>query len=221
MKAHTTQLARHFPALTSPELLDELAATGLPAQLPAGATVCHLGQECSHLALIFSGSARVYQLAETGREITLYRVGAGECCILTASCIMSQQSFPAIAVCETETEGLLIPASQVDDWMGRFPEWRRFVWTLMANRLSNVLCLLEEVTFRRVDQRLSRYLLQAAQGQGSASLTITHQTIADDLGTSREVVSRILKDLEQRGLVALSRGQVAIEKEALEAALCD
>ena len=221
MKLQADRLAEHFPALSSPALLAEVAAAGLPAQLPAGATVCHLGQECTHLALLFSGTARVYQVAETGREITLYRVGAGECCILTASCIMSLQHFPAIAVCEAATEGLLIPAPQVDAWMARFPEWRRFIWGLMADRLSSVLCLLEEVTFRRVDRRIANYLVQAAEQQHSDILALTHQTIADDLGTSREVVSRILKDLEQSGMLSLSRGRVQIKHQALAASLCD
>lgn len=221
MKLEVESLAHRFPALAGKDLSAEIAKIGLPARLPSGTTVCDLGQACTHLALIFSGTARVYQLAETGREITLYRVGAGECCILTASCIMSHRDFPAIAVCETATEALLIPAAQVEDWMGRFPAWRKFVWTLMADRLSSVLCLLEEVTFRRVDQRLIRYLLDNTREHNSPILSMTHQAIADDLGTSREVVSRILKDLEQRQLVALSRGQVVIEPARLTASLCD
>ena len=222
--ASKASLATLFPALDDPTLLDEIRQAGLPVELPAGAKVCDLGQECTHLALVFSGSARVYQLAESGREITLYRVGPGECCILTASCIMSQQGFPAFANCEQALSALLLPAALVDDWMARFPQWRRFVWSLMSNRLSNVLCLLEEVTFRRVDQRIMRHLLQLIDAQDNPQLTLTHQAIADDVGTSREVVSRILKDLEQQQLLLLSRGRVQITdakglRENL--ALCD
>jgi CRP/FNR family transcriptional regulator len=216
-------LASLFASLDERALLDEILRVGVSAALSPGDTVCHLGQQCSHLALVFTGSARVYQLAESGREITLYRVGPGECCILTASCIMSRQGFPAMAVCEQPLSALLLPAACVDEWMGRFVQWRRFVWTLMSNRLSNVLHLLEEVTFRRVDQRIMRHLLHLLEQQG-ATLALTHQTIADDVGTSREVVSRILKDLEQRQLLSLSRGSVRIDapdglRDAL--ALCD
>jgi len=212
-----------FPGLCSASLLNEIQQSALPAQLPQGATICHLGQECTHLALVFRGSARIYQLAESGREITLYRVGPGEACILTASCIMSRQNFPAIAVCEAPTEGVLIPAHKLDEWMGAYPDWRQFVWTLMADRLSNVLCLLEEVTFRRVDQRISSYLLQKAEEQRAPALAMTHQAIADDIGTSREVVSRILKDLEHRGALTLSRGRVDLDVRKLQTILdeCD
>jgi CRP/FNR family transcriptional regulator len=216
-------LASLFASLDDRALLDEMLRVGVSAELSPGDTVCHLGQQCSHLALVFTGSARVYQLAESGREITLYRVGPGECCILTASCIMSRQGFPAMAVCEQPLSALLLPATCVDEWMGRFVQWRRFVWTLMSNRLSSVLHLLEEVTFRRVDQRIMRHLLHLLEQQG-ATLALTHQAIADDVGTSREVVSRILKDLEQRQLLSLSRGSVRIDapdglRDAL--ALCD
>ncbi len=216
-------LARIFPDLAAGPLLSEITETALPAKLTQGATICHQGQECTHLALVLKGSARVYQLAESGREITLYRVGPGEACILTASCIMSHQSFPAVAVCETETEAALIPSASVDEWMGAFPHWRQFVWTLMADRLSNVLCLLEEVTFRRMDQRIGAYLLEKTSKQNASLLSLTHQVIADDLGTSREVVSRILKDMQERGAVRLSRGQIAVERESLQKAFmqCD
>jgi CRP/FNR family transcriptional regulator len=224
MDVDTKLLSQHFPGLTSQPLLDEIRQAGLPAQLPQGATICHQGQQCTHLALVVEGSARVYQLAESGREITLYRVAAGEACILTASCIMSQQRFPAVAVCETATEAVLIPAAKVDEWMGSYSQWRHFVWTLMANRLSGVLCLLEEVTFRRVDQRIATYLLEkSAQQPSSPLLMLTHQTIADDLGTSREVVSRILKDLEHQKAVTLSRGRVEVHPARLRERLgqCD
>lgn len=218
------QLRERFPALTEPALLDAIAASGQRVQVPAGHTICDVGQTCSHLALVFNGSARIYQLAETGREITLYRVGPGECCILTAACIMSRQGFPAIASAEQKIDALLIPATQVDEWMGCYAQWRRFVWTLMSDRLSSVLCLLEEVTFHRVDQRIISYLLRQTEARRDACLNVTHQVIADDVGTSREVVSRILKDLEQRGLLSLARGQLRVDDRAgLQTllALCD
>jgi len=223
MGLDSERLAKIFPDLCARPLLNEIEKVALHAKLPEGATICHQGQECTHLALVLKGSARVYQLAESGREITLYRVGPGEACILTASCIMSQRSFPAVAVCGAETEAALIPAARVDEWMGFFPRWRQFIWQLMADRLSHVLCLLEEVTFRRMDQRIGAYLLEKTGMQTTSHLSLTHQVIADDLGTSREVVSRILKDLQERGAVRLSRGQITVQRETLQKAMnqCD
>lgn len=223
MHDFSQRLSQLFPSLTSSSLLRDVQQTAQPAQLPAGAAVCHLGQQCTHLALVLSGNARIYQLAESGREITLYRVGAGEVCILTASCIMSQQNFPAMALSETAIDALLVPAGKVDEWMVKHPQWRHLIWTLMANRLSNVLCLLEEVTFRRMDQRISAYLVQKSTIQADPVLALTHQVIADDLGTSREVVSRILKDLEHEGLLSLSRGKITIDPVRLKSSIeqCD
>ena len=198
------RLKERYPALDDPALLAAIERVGIAARLPRGAPICELGQECGHLALVLEGRARVYELAESGREITLYRVEAGECCILTASCIMGGERFPAFARCEQNLEAVLIPAAQVEDFMLRHAAWRRFVWRLLASRLAGVLTLLEEVTFRRLD--------------------LTHQAIADDLGTSREVVSRVLKDLEQRGLLRLARGRIGIDDpQGLELALaqCD
>lgn len=192
--------------------------------LEKGGTICELGQHCTHLALILRGQARVFELAESGREITLYRVGAGECCILTASCIMSGKTFPAIATCEEDLDVLLVPAARVEEFMLRFAEWRQFIWSLLADRLSGVLLLLEEVTFRRLDERIMRYLLNCLKARKTNTLNLTHQTIADDLGTSREVVSRILKDMQQRGVLELSRGRITVNdlrqlQQALS--LCD
>lgn len=218
------RLQQAYPSLAADELLNEINRDSIPVHLQKGVPICDLGQHCTHLALVLSGSARVYELAESGREITLYRVGAGECCILTASCIMSGQTFPAIASCEEDLDVLLIPAARVDEYMIRFPAWRQFIWKLLADRLAGVLLLLEEVTFRRLDERLLRYLLDRKQALQSSDLQITHQTIADDLGTSREVVSRLLKDMEQRGVLSLSRGHINLSDldgliESLD--LCD
>ncbi|BAN68828.1 Crp/Fnr family transcriptional regulator [endosymbiont of unidentified scaly snail isolate Monju] len=221
--ARSLLIRQRYPMLDDPELVAAIDQAGLDARLPAGAAICDLGQECTHLALVLEGRARVYELAESGREITLYRIEAGECCILTASCILGGERFPAIASCERDLQVILIPAVHVEDFMLRFPAWRRFIWRLLATRLSGVLMLLEEVTFRRLDQRLLRYLLQRGEESGRDDLAITHQTIADDLGTSREVVSRVLKDLAHRGMLELRRGHVQLHRQALKQALaqCD
>jgi CRP/FNR family transcriptional regulator len=197
------------PLRQDPGLRQALHAAARAAELPAGQHICAEQDLCHHLALVLSGTARVYKLAESGREITLYRVGAGECCILTASCILSRRPFPAFAVSETPLEALLVPAPQVVQWMTEQQAWRDYIWDLLASRLADVISLVEEVAFRRLDERLAEYLLgKAAQ---SPELHVTHQQIATDLGTSREVVSRLLKDFEARGLVRLGRGVIGLE----------
>jgi CRP/FNR family transcriptional regulator len=179
------------------------------AKLEPGQFVCHQGAECAHLALVLSGTARIYKLGENGREITLYRIGRGESCILTASCILSQMPFPAFAVCEEAVEAVVIPAGLIRQWLAESSLWRDYVFGLVAHRMGDIISLVEEVVFRRMDQRIADYLVQHCSGS-EQRIEITHQIIASDLGTSREVVSRILKDFESHGLIRVARGSLEI-----------
>jgi CRP/FNR family transcriptional regulator len=177
--------------------------------LPAAQPICHQGTQCSHLALVVSGSARVYKLSENGREITLYRIGPGESCILTASCIMNGEPFPASAVSEEPIEAILISTADVIRWTDQTSAFRNYLFNLISGRLSEVIGVVEEIAFRRVDRRLAGYLIQLSKQHGSR-IKSTHQSIASDLGTSREVVSRILKDLEQQQMITTARGVINI-----------
>ena len=176
--------------------------------LPAGQFICMEGNRCAVLPLALAGQARVYKIAASGREITLYRIPPGESCILTASCIMSQRIFPAFAVAETDMEALAVPAHLLPVWFDQHAVWRTYAFDLLSRRLSSVIELVEEVAFQHVDTRLAAYLTHAASADGR--IERTHEVVAADLGTSREVVSRLLKDFEQDHLVALSRGVIQI-----------
>jgi CRP/FNR family transcriptional regulator len=180
------------------------------AMLDAPQSICHQGDQCGHLALVLSGTARVYKLGENGREITLYRIGPGESCILTASCIISGKPFPAIAVSETPIEALVVSTAEVKRWTDLYPVWRNYIFSLISDRLGDVISVVEEIAFRRVDRRLASYLLQPGIASDSEDIRITHQAIASDLGSSREVISRILKEFEHQGLISVTRGVVHI-----------
>ena len=203
-------LGKQFPILAeTPSLADAIAEHAQLVTLPSGKTICFEGDDCTHLALITSGTARVFKLAESGREITLYRIESGECCILTASCMLSGRVFPATASVEDDLQAILIPTARVTAWMQTHEAWRHFLWDLLAERLGDVISLIEEVAFRRMDRRLADYLVEQADSRGSL-LQATHQQIAADLGTSREVVSRMLKDFQLRGTLDLARGRIKI-----------
>lgn len=178
------------------------------ARLDAPHPICDQGDQCGHLALLLSGTARVYKLGENGRELTLYRIGPGESCILTASCIISDKPFPAFAICETPIEAVIINTSEVKLWTHQHTLWRNYIFSLISDRLGDVISVVEEIAFRRVDRRLASYLLQPGIASEEGDIQITHQAIASDLGTSREVVSRILKDFEHQGLISVTRGFV-------------
>lgn len=178
--------------------------------VPAGGAICLENNQCAHLPIALSGTARVYKVSDEGKELTLYRVERGESCILTASCILNQKAFPANAVALTDMEAIVIPAADVNLWMHDYHDWRQYIFQLIARRLSNVIELVEEVAFQRMDSRLATYLYdESASGD---KIRRTHESIATDLGTSREVVSRLLKELEQQGLIALARGEIRVLK---------
>lgn len=176
--------------------------------LPEGREVSLPGQACLHLAFLQTGSIRVYLMSSEGREITLYRVGPGESCVLTAACLLGGTPFPASATVEQAVQGYLVPAAEFRTWVNRHEFWQRYVFRLLGKRLAAVLARLEEATFVRVDVRLAAQLLDRAGTVGLVPLT--HQSLASDLGTAREVVSRILKRWQQAGWVQLERGAVRL-----------
>jgi CRP/FNR family transcriptional regulator len=160
------------------------------------------------IALLISGVVRVYKIGESGREITLYRFGLGESCILTANAILKQIDFPAIASVEQEAEAVMIPAQVFREWVRRYDVWRDFVFDLLTQRLASVIMIVDEVAFRRMDVRIAALLLGRSQAQNP--VRITHQEIAAELGSSREVISRLLEDFSEQGLIRSGRGEVEI-----------
>lgn len=192
-----------------PEFCTQFMQVATAARLPSKYRFMEEGSECSGLALIRRGKVRVYKLGENGREITLYRLGSGESCVLTASCIMSNTRFPALATTESEVDALLIPTSIVHEWVDRHKVWRQFIFDLVSQRLVDVITVIEEVAFKRMDSRLAAYLLDQSRNSDSP-LHVTHQTIATELGTAREVISRLLKELELGGAISLARGTISV-----------
>ncbi|MEF3273631.1 MAG: Crp/Fnr family transcriptional regulator [Chloroflexus sp.] len=178
-------------------------------RLSAGATIFAEGDECSFFAVLAAGQVRVYKIGETGREITLYRFGRGESCILTTSCVLSERRFPAIAAVEQEATAFVIGQEVFRAWIDHYQDWRDYVFQLLARRLATVMAIVDEIAFRRVDVRLAEFLVRHASGH-PPTINSTHQQIAAELGTSREVVSRILADFGDDGLISSKRGSIVI-----------
>lgn len=182
-------------------------------RLPAGTTVFSEGDICTAFTILTAGQVRVFTIGETGREITLYRFARGESCILTASCILSDQQFPAVATVEGPVEALAAPHTVFQRWVNEFQPWRTYVFQLLSRRLATVMAVLDAVAFRRMDARIADFLLSRLP-RDQAALNLTHQQIAAELGTSREVVSRILADFAEGGLVQITRGVVTVTDRA-------
>ena len=199
-----------------PGLLREFRQIAYLARIPQGHDVFMQGDHVDAIALLISGIVRVYKIGEMGREITLYRFGNGESCILTANAILNQKTFPAVATVESEAEAVMIPAGTFRDWVRRYDLWREFVFDLLSQRLASVMSILDEVVFLRMDARIAAFVLKRASA--GRRIQITHQEIAAELGTSREVVSRILEGFASAGLIGASRGELEVlDPEGLEA----
>jgi CRP/FNR family transcriptional regulator len=210
-------LVRVLPILDQADhnLLQEFKQKAFYAHIPVGHDVFIEGDRADAIALLISGVVRVYKIGETGREITLYRFGNGESCILTANAILSQMDFPAIATVEKEARAVMIPAETFRDWVSRYDLWREFVFDLLSNRLSSVIEIVEEVAFHRMDDRVAAFLLE--RSGVTDTIRVTHQEIAAELGSSREVISRILEDFSDRGLIEVSRGTIVVsDRESLK-----
>jgi CRP/FNR family transcriptional regulator len=207
---HYRQIAEVLPFLknSESEVAREFRRVAYYARIPVGKDIFVEGDAVQSIALILSGKVRVYKIGENGREITLYRFGLGESCILTANAIMNHQTFPAVALVESEAEAIMVPAETFRDWMRRYDEWRTFLFDLLSQRLADVMAIVDEVVFHRMDARVAALLLRRTE-QGSI-IQITHQEIAAELGTSREVISRILEGFESAGSISSSRGQIEV-----------
>lgn len=197
-----------LPILKVPEIARVISAGAKVVDAEPGQVICHQGQQCAQLSLLVSGVVRVFRVGENGREMTLYRILPGDSCVLSASCILGQRSFPAIARVEQTAKAIMVPNHMVREWMASHEAWRDYIFSLFSNRLADVISRVDELAFQRVDHRLARYLLDNANS--SAELRLTHQQIADDLGTAREVISRVLKEFELQSAIELTRGRIRL-----------
>ena len=202
----------HFPGLRKlePAIAQPLVETSKVVRLPAGTVIFGPGQSPENYLLLLDGTVRVQQVSDAGREIVLYRVSAGESCALTTACLMGYEEYQAEGITETDVEAVAIPRATFDDLIARSAEFRRFVFTAFSVRVTNLFKIIDEVAFSRVDIRLAQRLLELADDQGRVALT--HQQLASELGTAREVISRQLHEFQRRKWIETSRGALTIEQ---------
>ncbi len=199
-----------FPGLTGvsdevSRLLDKRAQS---IKLGRGTEIFGPGNPAENLLLLVSGTVRVQQLSEAGREIVLYRVHAGESCVLTTACLLAFEDYSAEGIAETDIEAILIPRDAFDALMSLSKEFRAFVFGACSKRITDLFMVIEEIAFKRMDIRVADKLLELMDVQNM--LHLTHQQLAIELGTAREVVSRQLKEFERRGWLNISRGVIEL-----------
>ena len=205
-------IANYFPVFSklTPQqqkmVLDYTAVKTVPA-----GTVVHNGAvECTGFLLVRSGQLRAYTLSSEGREVTIYRLFDHDCCLFSAACIMSSLQFEVIIETEKDSEIFIIPPSVYQKLMNESLPVSKFTNDLMASRFSDIMWLMEQIMWKSFDKRLAAFLIEEANIEGTKLLKVTHEKIANHMGTAREVVTRMLRYFQSEGLVKLTRGTIEI-----------
>lgn len=193
--------------------VDDLVQTGnaVSKQILAGQTLFSHGDDCDHYVIVQAGTIRVELLSSTGQQLLLYRIHEGQSCVMTTSCLLGNSQYFAQAISDTAADLVLIPQASFHTLIMESPDFRRFVFNGLSERLSTMLARTAELATCTVDQRLVAALLAHSNPQATEHLiTLTHEQLAIEIGSAREVVSRRLASLEKNGLVEKQRGQIRI-----------
>ncbi len=190
----------------------ELVAGSEVVSVPAGTQVFAPGQSADNLLLLLDGSVRVQQKSETGREVFLYRVHAGESCVLTTACMLAFEDYSADGIAETDVSAVAIPRATFDKLVAHSPVFREFVFAAYSRRITDLFTLIDDIVFQRMDVRLASRLLELADKDDVVHAT--HAVLGKELGTAREVISRTLSEFHRRGWVEQSRGEVHLTGRA-------
>jgi CRP/FNR family transcriptional regulator, anaerobic regulatory protein len=191
-----------------PDIRADLARGSAIIAVPAGTQVFEPGQSADNLLLLLEGSVRVQQHSQSGREVFLYRVHAGESCVLTTACMLAFEDYSADGVAETDVRAVAIPRKTFDDLTARSDVFRQFVFKAYSRRITDLFRLIDDIVFQRMDVRLAARLLELASQDNIVHAT--HQVLASELGTAREVISRTLAEFQRRGWVEQKRAEVRI-----------
>lgn len=175
------------------------------AEIPAGTVLFESSSACQAFPLLLSGSVKVSKSGVNGRELQLYRVAPGESCIITSSCILGNNAYPARGVADGSVTAVVVPRSLFSVLIEQHPPFREYIFSLFGERLADLMQLVEAVAFHKLDQRLAALLLSKGE-----VIIATHQNLADELGSVREIISRLLKNFQDQGLVSLGREQIRI-----------
>lgn len=202
--ALSTRLLALYPMLATLDLAALLADTAV-MQLPVGTLVFDENQPCQGFPLILTGSIRVIKAAASGRELQLYRVQPGESCILTSSCLLGHTRYQARGIVDENLEMVVLPATIFHQLLAQNAAFRSYVFSLFSDRLTDLMTLVSAVAFQKLDQRLAALLISKPN-----PLHSTHQALADELGSAREIVSRLLKNFAEQGWVQLGREHISV-----------
>lgn len=198
-----------FPQF-EPGLVELIEKEAVQRTFLAGEIIMRTGQYIKSTALVLEGRVKIYRENPDGGEFLMYYLGPGQACAVTMICAIQSQQSEIMAKAEEDTEVLMIPIQLMDDMMNKYKSWYQFVIMTYRNRFDELLAVIDNVAFRNMDERLEFYLKRHADASGKKMIETSHQQIADDLNSSREVISRLLKKMEQRNLLKLHRNMIEL-----------
>lgn len=206
-------LQQSYGGLFEKALIEDINQVGTIKDVPEGFLLIDFGQYIRSMPLLVSGAIKVLREDTDGNELLLYFLEQGETCAMTLNCCLGQTKSQIRAIAETDTKLIMIPVEKMEEWTGKYRSWRNYVFESYHNRLMEMLESIDSIAFLRMDQRLLKYLREKVQINQNKVIHATHQDIADDLHTSRVVVSRLLKSLENSGVIRLHRNNIEILEE--------
>jgi len=198
-----------FPQF-EPELLEILDKNAIERSFHAGEEIVRTGQYIKSTVLVLSGRIKIYRQNDEGSEFLIYYLGPGEACAVSLICALQSQTSEITAKAVEDTEVIMLPVQLMDELMIKFKSWSHFVIQTYRNRFDEMLTVIDNIAFKNMDERLEFYLKRSKTDSGKKILNLTHQEIADDLNSSREVISRLLKKMEQLGKIKLNRNSIEI-----------
>jgi CRP/FNR family transcriptional regulator len=217
----TQEWVERFPGLSrlEPPIKQLLLSRSAIIEVPAGVMLFGPGNSPENMLFLLDGTVRVQQVSDTGHEIVLYRIHAGQSCVLTTACLLAYENYSAEGISETAVQAAAVPRAVFDDLVAQSKSFRDFVFAAFSKRITDLFLMIDEVAFQRMDVRLADKLLSLSDGQDV--IATTHQKLSVELGTAREVISRQLQEFQRRGWIEQARGSVTILDRARLEKLAD
>lgn len=203
-------LQHHFGYKLEDELLKEIQEIGVLKKVPENDILIEIGTNITHMPLLIDGAIKILREDNNGQELLLYFIEQGDTCAMSLTCSLASNKSEIRAVAETQATIILIPVQKMEQWMSKYKSWRQFILQSYQDRLTELLDAIDTIAFLKMDARLFKYLKDKAMVNHNDFLQVTHQEIATDLHTSRVVVSRLLKSLEQSGKIKMHRNNIQV-----------
>lgn len=204
------ELKENYGNIFEEALLTEIDQVGVLKEIPSGSKLMEIGEYIKSMPLLLSGVIKVLREDDNGDELLLYFLENGDTCAMTLNCCMIQAKSEVKAIAETDSKLVMIPVHKMEEWMTQYRSWRNFVLESYNNRLNELLDTLDSIAFLNMDQRLLKYLNDKVAVTNNKTIKSTHQEIAYELNTSRVVISRLLKKLENMGKIELNRNRIRV-----------